>query len=217
MKSRRTVQLFVPLLLAAIFLLSPDRRSFSQSSPEAHGSHAPIQPAAAQKLILSGLPNAGKVNDFLFRGGQPKPEGIAELKKLGISLVVDLRMKGGSVDSEQKRVEAQGMRFVNIPAGNFRGPTHEQIAQFLKLLRDNPGQKIFVHCNLGNDRTGVMIAAYRMAEQHWTPKQARDEMRAFHFHRQLLPSMNRTVARFPESFASNPAYAPLRCAPSASC
>jgi hypothetical protein len=70
-----------------------------------------------------------------------------------------------------------------FPRTVFFPPSDNQVATFLKLFRDNPGRKIFVHCYFGDDRTGVMVASYRMAEQHWTTDQAYNEMRAFHFHR----------------------------------
>src|SRR2546429_7221069 len=44
-------------------------------------------------------------------------------------------------------------RFVHIPVSGWSPPTHQQIAQFLSLLHDNPGQKIFVHCRFGEDRS----------------------------------------------------------------
>ena len=49
----------------------------------------------------------GKVNDFLYRGGQPKDEGIQQLKRLGIDTIVDLRGKlRGVVESERQRSRA---------------------------------------------------------------------------------------------------------------
>jgi protein tyrosine/serine phosphatase len=55
-------------------------------------------------------------------------------------------------------------------------PHDEHFAQFLTLLRQNRGKKVFVHCRDGDDRTGMDIAAYRMAEQAWTAQAAKEEM-----------------------------------------
>ena len=74
------------------------------------------------------------------------------------------------------------MRYVSYSTSAFFGPSDTEVATFLKLIRDNPKQKVFVHCYFGDDRTGVMVASYRMAEQHWTSDQAYNEMRFFHFH-----------------------------------
>src|SRR2546429_9461160 len=58
------------------------------SEPPNSGSS---EPAYGEKLRIPGIHNAGKINDLLYRGGQPKQAGLAELKKLGITTIVDLR------------------------------------------------------------------------------------------------------------------------------
>jgi protein tyrosine phosphatase (PTP) superfamily phosphohydrolase (DUF442 family) len=168
-------------------------------------------PSLGEKLALTGIPNAGKVSDALYRGAQPRGDGYRELRRLGVSMVVDLRSTASEQAAEQHAVESLGMQHVGIPTNGFFPPSDSQVATFLKLFRDNPGQKIFVHCYFGDDRTGVMVASYRMAEQHWTADQAYNEMRAFHFHRHLI-LMGHYVKFFPPNFAMGPAFAPLRSA-----
>jgi protein tyrosine/serine phosphatase len=70
--------------------------------------------------------------------------------------------------------------------------THKTQPSRLTLLRENPGKKVFVHWRLGHDRTGMMIAAYRMAEQGWTAKEAKKEMEAYGFsfgYRMICPGL----------------------------
>jgi protein tyrosine/serine phosphatase len=81
------------------------------------------------------------------------------------------------------------MRFVHIPVSGWSPPTDEQVAEFLALFHSNPQQKIFVHCRLGEDRTGVLFATYRMALEKWTPEQAMKEMYFFGFNGFLHPTM----------------------------
>jgi protein tyrosine/serine phosphatase len=175
---------------------------------------APAVVAPAEKLNFSGLPNSGRVNDFLFRGAQPRTAGYDDLKHLGISLVVDLRNHGEDSQHERHEVESRGLRYVSIPTSFLHGPTLDQIAEFLLLVRGNPGQKVFVHCQHGADRTGVMIASFRMAQEHWTPEQARREMLAYHFHEFWLRAMSRTVRDFPKNYENDPAFSKLRPSPS---
>jgi tyrosine-protein phosphatase SIW14 len=136
---------------------------------------------------------------------------------LGVAIVVDLRnskpvnVKGrdGGETREQVKVEAAGMRYVEIPTSAFFGPTQIQVATFLQLLRDNEKQKIFVHCYFGDDRTGVMVATYRIAMDHWTSDEAYNEMRAYHFHKHLV-LMGHFVKVFPALFDLSPIFAKLR-------
>ncbi len=165
--------------------------------------------AFATRMKLNGVPNFGKVTDTLYRGAQPNDEGFENLSKLGINIVVDLR---GSGPHERELVTKLGMKYVPMPWHCYN-PQDEQIAQFLTLLRENPGQKVFVHCRLGDDRTGMEIAAYRMAEQGWTSQEARKEMIAFGanwFHRTICPELGPYAKQFPARFKNNSAFEKLR-------
>jgi tyrosine-protein phosphatase SIW14 len=177
------------------------------------GSSVPLA-ALAQKISVAGLPNAGKISEALFRGAQPTAAGLTQLKQLGITTIVNLR-GGLDVVLERKRAEALGFRFIDIPVSGWAPPSDEQVAQFLSLVRDTQGEKVFVHCRYGGDRTGVMIAAYRIAENHWSVKQAIEEMHAFGFHNHWHPSMETYIRTFPSNFASDPVFASLRAAPAA--
>jgi protein tyrosine phosphatase (PTP) superfamily phosphohydrolase (DUF442 family) len=156
-----------------------------------------------------GVPNFGEVNKALYRGGQPSKGGFEALAKMGIAIVVDLR---GSRKSERKQVTSLGMRYVPIPWHCFR-VRDEIFARFLALLRANPGRKVFVHCRLGDDRTGMMIAAYRMAEQGWTAAEAKREMKEYGFtwfHHLICPGVSSYEESFPQRLKSSPAFQGLR-------
>ena len=172
--------------------------------------------APAEKLKIEGVANAGKISDVLIRGAQPSAQGLAELKKLGVTTIVDLRGNSGPVAWERAQAEALGMHFVDIPVSGWSAPSNAQVAQFLKLFQQDPAQKIFVHCYFGRDRTGVMVAAYRMTQQNWTPEQAVTEMYSFGFHASLYPAMKAYVRRFPATFGTDNSFAslhPLTAAP----
>lgn len=174
----------------------------------------PTEEHSFGRLTIEGVPNAGQVTANLYRGGQPTATGFDALASMGINIVVDLR---GSREGESERVVKLGMRYVAIP-WHCPFPKDETFARFLILLRQNPGKKVFVHCRLGDDRTGMMVAAYRMAEQNWTATEAKKEMEAFGFsmpHHFICPSLSGYEGTFPQRFNSDPVFDSLR-APAAS-
>jgi tyrosine-protein phosphatase SIW14 len=179
----------------------------SASAPAPTGVARASFGAPAEKLKIEGVPNAGKVSDVLIRGAQPSAQGLAELKKLGVTTIVDLRGNTGPVTWERAQAESLGMRFIDIPVSGWSPPSNSQVAEFLKLFQQDPTQKIFVHCYFGRDRTGVMVAAYRMAQQNWTPDQAVTEMYSFGFHSYLYPAMKKYVRRFPATFGVDNTFA----------
>jgi len=173
------------------------------ASPAA--AKAPTTATPASKVKLEGLPNLGKVHERLYRGGQPEKEGFDELKKLGVQIVVNFREgHEQDTDGEKARVEAMGMRYVDIPWRGFDDPSNAQVAEFLRLVNDNPDKSIFYHCRRGAERTGVMTAAYRMAFQRWTPEQALAEMEEFKFRGFWFRHLKRYVRSFPEQLQSDP-------------
>ncbi len=87
---------------------------FAQTAASA-SSPSIAQPAYGQKLRIAGIPNAGKITDVLYRGAQPKEFGLSELKKLGITTIVDLRGEDREkVAWERKLAESLGVRVVHI-------------------------------------------------------------------------------------------------------
>jgi tyrosine-protein phosphatase SIW14 len=166
--------------------------------------------AYGEKLKIHGVPNPGKINEGLYRGAQPNEQGLAELKKLGITTIVDLRAEDrGKSEWERQQAEKLGMRFVHIPIAGFAAPTNEEVAQFLSLFRDSQ-QRVFVHCLLGEDRTGVFVATYRMSVQKWPVAQAMREMNSFGFNGFWHPAMKAFVRDFPARLTSAPAFASLQ-------
>lgn len=156
--------------------------------PPAAPAAGPTRPAAspAQPATAPGLTNFAQVDRSLYRGAQPSREGFLELKRRGIRTVINLRQ----TDSDRKLIEKTGLRLVNLPARPSR-PDIERIGQFLKLVRDPANQPVFVHCAHGADRTGLYVAAFRIAAQGWTAEEAIHELPNFGFHR-----IYRAVPRF---------------------
>lgn len=176
----------------------------------------PLHPAASEsaygeKLHIAGIHNAGKISDMLYRGAQPKQAGLAELKKLGVTTIVDLRSDDPhKADWERREAAALGMRFVYIPVGGWRPPSDQQVAEFLGLFREDPKPRVFVHCRFGDDRTGVFVATYRMAVDQWSPTQATGEMYFFGFNGFWHPAMKKFVQEFPGHLRSSPLLLPPR-------
>lgn len=170
-------------------------------------SQNPTQSAANEHKVgvhlkAEGIGNFGQVDAKLYRGAQPSRAGIQTLKKMGVELVVDLR--GSASRSEESMATALGMKYVSIPA-HCPFPSDRPWARFLAVMRENAGKKVFVHCRLGDDRTGMAVAAYRMAEQSWSADEAMDEMRAFGFsasHHALCPGLAEYEKKFPDRMKS---------------
>ena len=160
--------------------------------------------------MRKNLRDFGEVTPTLYRGAQPTKKGFRMLSRMGINIVIDLR---GNRKSERKFVEGLGMQY--IPMGwECSFPKDKTFARFLMLLQQNPDKKVFVHCRVGDDRTSMMIASYRMAEQGWSAERAKLEMEDFGFsflHRHLIcPRLASYEMKFPRRFRTSPAFRGLK-------
>ena len=126
------------------------------------------------------IKNFGQMDERFFRGGQPKENDYSQLAALGIKTVIDLQ--DDPTAYEKQKVEALGMKYVNIPMSDKDYPPTAKIDQFLKLVDDPTTGKFYVHCAGGRHRTGVMGAVYRFNHYNWNYDQVYAEMKKFDFY-----------------------------------
>jgi tyrosine-protein phosphatase SIW14 len=123
------------------------------------------------------LPNFRQVKWQLFRGAQPRNEGLKQLSRWGIKTIINL--SGEDSKEEGKAANALGLQYFNVPLPALGRPNTEQVNQVIELLNNPNNAPIFVHCKNGKDRTGTIIACYRIAQEGWTAEQALAEAKMF--------------------------------------
>jgi hypothetical protein len=170
-----------------------------------------VRSGVNRTLNIPGVKDAGRVDGFLYRGAQPSEKGLRELRRLGVGTIIDLRGEWPlEIKKERRQAQSLGIYFVNLPGNGWSAPPDKQIAEFFRIIRERPRGRIFVHCWLGGDRSGVFIAAYRIAFDRWTPEEAIQEMHAYHFKAFWHPNMTAYVRGFPARLAHSPLLASYR-------
>lgn len=135
-----------------------------------------------KKSSSEDLPNFSKVNENLYRGGQPSQNGVKKLKEdFKIKTIIYLRGADERAEIEKKWSEAAGIKFINVSLNNWFGPKDAQIEKALQEINRTENQPVFVHCQRGADRTGTVIAVYRITHDGWTARAATEEAEIFHF------------------------------------
>jgi protein tyrosine/serine phosphatase len=125
--------------------------------------------------IVGDLPNFTRIDDTLYRGGRPTEEGIKQLKAKGIKTVINLRNNKDDSAQEEIWVRAAGLNFYTVPLNIWFRPKNSQVNKITTIIGAKENQPVYVHCNLGADRTGMVVAIYRISHDGWTAKQANEE------------------------------------------
>ena len=130
-----------------------------------------VQPAYAQPVQINGVDNVHKISDELFRSGQPGPKGFTELERYGIRTVLNLR----EYHKDTKKAAHTKLHLVAYPvAASDMTVTH--IENCLRIIANSP-KPVLVHCWHGSNRTGIIVAAYRIVYQGWSVEEAEKEFR----------------------------------------
>ena len=137
----------------------------------------------AKPVKVEGVPGLFRVTPDLYRSGQPTLEGLRNLKAMGIKTVINTR----DFHSNRDEVLAAGLQYERIHMKAWF-PLEEDAVRFLKIVTDPKRTPVLVHCWLSSDRSGTLIAIYRIAVQGWSREDAVQEMTEgdFGFHKELI-------------------------------
>ena len=127
-----------------------------------------------------GLENFHRVSPTLYRGAQPTAEGMKQLERLGVKTVINLR----SFHTDNVELSGTHLRREHLWVKTWH-PEDEDVRRFLQIVTDTNATPVFVHCQHGSDRTGTMVAIYRIVVEGWTKDKAIAEMTTggFGYHR----------------------------------
>ena len=148
-------------------------------------------------VMLSGC-GGHQASPIVYWGAVPNEENLDHLKDLGFKLVVNLRTNSHKGRTEY--AEKNGIKFYHIKTGVVKTPEEAELKKFISLVADPKNHPVFISCNIGIDRTSYYLAAYRIAVEGWTVKQALLEARC-HGLKQWWP----TFREYEDSLRSNEA------------
>lgn len=140
------------------------------------------RPASWATAVAAGpaLPNLYRVNAALYRSALLSRAGF-ELLESRVSLVpgdppINTVVSLRAFNDDRSLVEADStLRLEQISFKTWHAE-NEDVVKFLRIVTTPALQPVLVHCRHGSDRTGAMVAVYRVVVEGWTKAQAKDEM-----------------------------------------
>ena len=126
---------------------------------------------AASLAVYPGIKGFCKVSENIYRGGQPTAQGFVNLKKMGVKTIVDFIPD----HSDEKLIADLGFEYFQIPV-KLWNQQEKNVIQFLKIVTSPKYCPVFVHCDNGTEKTGLMMAVYRMCVEDWASYDATKEL-----------------------------------------
>lgn len=155
---------------------------FFANQPAQAQTNVPEASAVAADSVVEGVPNFGVVSPALWRSAQPSQANFDAMKKAGLKTVINLRDGEKDIRVGKQMAENAGLKYVSLPLSVFKSVKPQEIDKFLKVVNDPVNQPVLVHCRQGQDRTGTMVAIYRLTQQQWSATNAYQEMLKYGFH-----------------------------------
>ncbi|MFH1888938.1 MAG: dual specificity protein phosphatase family protein [Candidatus Omnitrophota bacterium] len=135
------------------------------------------------------------VDPGVMRGSQPSAKTLKALKEYyGVKTVLSLHNDVAVNKWEQRVVEELGMEFINIPLDASLEQKPQTIEQAIEILGNKDNQPIFAHCKEGKDRTGLILAAYRIKYDNWSQEEALMEMHAYGYNPLRYPNLKDSLS-----------------------
>lgn len=161
----------IPALIGALVLW------MAAGAPLPPASNRSERPSAAPLEIKAkaNIPVILCIDDKPTAGGQPSGEAYAKAAANGFRAVLTLRAPKDGVDGlrEQLMVEANRMRYFNLPAANS-APSAKLVDQFLQIARDPKNHPLLVNCAYA-DRIAPYMLIFRVSEEGWSEETALEE------------------------------------------
>jgi protein tyrosine phosphatase (PTP) superfamily phosphohydrolase (DUF442 family) len=122
-----------------------------------------------------------ELSSSLSRGSRPSPTRLAALARDGYRATINLCAEAENGDAPQ--IESAGLgsslSTYHLPITDGTPPRLDQVMELLALLADPQTGRVYMHCEAGKARTGVMSACYRLAVMGWSLEGALLEARNF--------------------------------------
>lgn len=125
------------------------------------------------------LPRFQQVSEKLFRSGQPRNGALSRLRELGINTIINLRGRSAQTKSEEMEARALGFNYYNVALPNWGRPQDGRVTRIMELIAAPENGRVLVHCKDGVDRTGTIVAIYRMTHEGWTSNKALAEANGY--------------------------------------
>ncbi|MBN6074850.1 dual specificity protein phosphatase family protein [Aggregatibacter actinomycetemcomitans] len=124
--------------------------------------------------LISEQENLYRIDDNFYRSEQLDRRAEPLLEKLNIKTIVNLRFFDRNNDKQA--FGHKNIKLINTPLLTWTINTKEIADILWQIHQHQKDGPVLVHCYHGADRTGLVVAMYRVVYQNWNLNEAKREM-----------------------------------------
>ncbi len=143
----------------------------------------------AKKVENTPVTNFYSIDSLVFRSGQPNAKQMQFLDQMGIKTVINLRDK----KNDKKKASKTSLQLIHIPINTWKISYKDILSSLIEIEKSE--KPILIHCLHGSDRTGCIIACYRLVYQNWTKQEAINELieGGYGYHASWFPNILKLI------------------------
>lgn len=149
--------------------------------------------SAPSTSVVAVQRNFHVVAPGVWRSAQPNPESLRKMKLHGLKTLVNLRLDGEAEPWENELAGELGVRYYQFPLSASLVVPVKTVDAVLSILSDPKYQPVLIHCHAGKDRTGMIVAAYKIENTGWPFRDIYQEMKMYGYDEILFPEMLKTL------------------------
>ena len=126
---------------------------------------------------IKDITNYLQIKPWLGTAGMPRADQLKLIADQGFEVVINLALaeSPGAILDEAERLALMGLEYIHIPVV-WESPELSNFEEFISIMDQKKGQKIFVHCVL-NMRVSVFVYLYRLLILNEDPDTAYQDLR----------------------------------------
>ena len=168
-------------------------KAVSQAVPQSFFGKGP------QTSVVHSQFNFHVVAPGIWRSGQPNQESLLRMKQYGLKTVINLRNEDGPMQLWEKALaEKLSLKYCHFPMDAWRRQNKETLKEILRIISDPTNQPVLVHCHAGKDRTGLVIALYKLQFSGARFDDVYKEMLMYGYDEENFPEIIETVRSWKE-------------------
>jgi Tyrosine phosphatase family len=140
-------------------------------------------PDAKHPAPGTSLVRFAQLDDGVYKGSKPRNDADFQfLESKHIKYILELNFLPFLSKPEKGKAKKYGMTLLSVHMNaSPLAPSEKHVARIMSILRDKRFHPIYLHCDIGRDRTSLIAGLYEIYYHGMSPQDAWQKMKGYGF------------------------------------